>query len=173
MPLLAHHGVAPSVDETVFLAPDAMVIGEVQLGHETSVWFHVVLRGDINRITIGARTNVQDGTVVHVTHDLPVLVGREVTIGHLAMIHGCTIHDRCLIGMHAIILDGAIVGEGSIVAAGAVVRERFVVPPGVLVAGVPARVVREVTEGERRGLRESADHYVSLACDYGPNLKHP
>ncbi|MGA9118886.1 MAG: gamma carbonic anhydrase family protein [Bacteroidota bacterium] len=166
MPLIAHHGVSPSISDTSFIAAGAMVIGDVSVGQEASIWFNAVLRGDINRITIGERTNIQDGTVVHVTHELAVLIGDEVTIGHLAMVHGCTIGDRCLVGMNAILLDGATVGPDSVVAAGAVVKERFVVPPGVLVAGVPARVVRELTEGERLALRESAEHYVAYARTY-------
>lgn len=150
-----------------------MVIGDVRLGDTASVWFNAVLRGDINRIDIGARTNVQDGTVVHVTHELPVIVGCDVTIGHLAMIHGCRIHDRCLIGMHAVVLDGAEVGPDAVVAAGAVVRERFQVPAGVLVAGVPARIVRELTADERASLVRSAEHYGEYAATFARPSHRP
>ncbi len=173
MPLLTHHGVAPTVGASVFIAEGAMVIGDVRLEDAASVWFNAVLRGDINRIDIGARTNVQDGTVVHVTHELPVIVGCDVTVGHLAMIHGCKIHDRCLIGMNAVVLDGAEVGPDAVVAAGAVVRERFKVPAGVLVAGVPARSVRDLTADERAALVRSAEHYVEYAASFARPAHRP
>ena len=166
MPIMPHHGTGPTVATSVFIAPGAMVIGDVRLGDEASVWFNAVLRGDIHYIVIGPRSNVQDGSVMHVTHELPVIVGREVTIGHMAIVHGSTIHDRTLVGMNAVVLDGAVVGPDSIVAAGSLVRERFVVPPGVLVAGVPARIVRELTDEERSALVRSADHYVEYARSY-------
>ncbi len=168
MPLIAHHGVRPVLGSSVFVADGAMVIGDVRLGEGSSVWFNAVLRGDINGIIVGERSNVQDGTVIHVTHDLAVVVGREVTIGHLAVVHGCIVQDRCLIGMHAVILDGARIGPDSVVAAGSVVKEKFVVPPGVLVAGVPARIVRELTDEERSALVRSADHYVAYAGSFSP-----
>ncbi len=147
-----------------------MVIGDVRLGEDASVWFNAVLRGDINTITIGDRSNVQDGVVAHVTHQLPVLVGNDVTIGHLAMIHGCTLGDRCLIGMNAVILDGATIGPDAMVAAGSVVRENFVVPSGVLVAGVPARIARDLTPEERLALLRSAEHYVAYARSYSSSV---
>jgi carbonic anhydrase/acetyltransferase-like protein (isoleucine patch superfamily) len=164
--LIAHHGMYPRVHPTAFVAPGAAVIGEVALGPESSVWFNAVLRGDINGIEVGDRSNIQDGVVLHVTRQLPVVVGREVTVGHLAMIHGCTILDRVLIGMHAVILDGATVGPDAIVGAGSVVRERSRVPEGVLAAGVPARVIRALTPEERTFLRQSAAHYVEYARSY-------
>ena len=173
MPLLMHHGVVPTVGASVFVADGAMVFGDVRLGDAASVWFNAVLRGDINRIDIGARTNVQDGSVVHVTHELPVIVGSDVTIGHLAMVHGCRIHDRCLIGMNAVVLDGAEVGPDAVVAAGAVVREQFRVPAGVLVAGVPARIVRELTVDERTALVRSAEHYVEYAATFARPAHRP
>ncbi len=166
MPLLAHHGMMPALGSSVFVAEGAMVIGDVRLGNDASVWFNAVLRADINAIVIGDRTNVQDGAVAHVTHELPVVIGREVTIGHMVVVHGCTIHDRSLVGMNAVVLDGAVVGPDAIVAAGSLVRERFVVPPGVLVAGVPARIVRDLTDEERQALLRSADHYVGYARSY-------
>jgi carbonic anhydrase/acetyltransferase-like protein (isoleucine patch superfamily) len=156
----------PQVDPTAWVAQDASIIGEVILGAETSVWFQAVLRGDINAIRIGARTNVQDGCVLHVTAEAPVEVGDEVTLGHMAMVHGCTIGHRSLIGMNAVVLDFARIGEGCLVAAGAVVRERTRVPDGVLVAGVPAKVVRELTGEERQGIIRSAANYVAYAATY-------
>lgn len=166
MPPILHHGVSPTLGHSVYLAEGAMVIGDVRLGDFASVWFNAVLRGDINAITVGERSNIQDGAVLHVTHELPAVVGAEVTVGHLAMVHGCTIRDRCLIGMNATVLDGAVVGPDAVVAAGAVVRERFIVPPGVLVAGVPARIVRDLTGEERAALVRSAEHYVAYAGSF-------
>jgi len=166
MLLLRHHGVVPRVHPSAFVAPGAHVIGEVDLGVASSVWFNVVLRGDINRIAVGDRTNIQDGSVVHVTHALPALIGSDVTVGHLAMIHGCQIEDACLIGMNAILLDGARVGPGALVAAGSVVREGFVVPPGMLAAGVPARLVRELSAAEREEILRSAVQYVEYARSF-------
>jgi gamma-carbonic anhydrase len=164
--LLRHHGVDPRIDPSAWIAPDSSLIGEVMVGPEASIWFQAVLRGDINSIRIGARTNVQDGCVLHVTSEAPVVVGDEVTLGHMAMIHGCTIGPRTLVGMNAVVLDFAQVGEGCLVAAGAVVRERTRVPDGVLVAGVPAKIVRELTEEERQGIIRSAANYVAYAATY-------
>jgi len=166
MGLLPHHGAVPRVHPSAFVAPGAHVIGEVDLGMASSVWFNVVLRGDINRIAVGERTNIQDGSVVHVTHALPALIGSDVTVGHMAMIHGCKVEDACLIGMNAILLDGARVGPGSLVAAGSVVREGFVVPPGMLAAGVPARLVRELSAAEREEILRSAVQYVEYARSF-------
>lgn len=168
MPVRAHHGVSPEIHPSAFVAEGAVVIGAVEVGQDASIWFNAVLRGDINRITIGKRSNIQDAAVVHVTHENPVTIEHDVTIGHGAIIHGCTIESCSLIGMGAIILDNARVGRNAIVAAGAVVRENAVVPEGTLVAGVPARVVRPVTEEERRQLLESAGHYVRYAATYSP-----
>jgi gamma-carbonic anhydrase len=168
MPLRSHHGVGPEVHPSAFVAEGALVIGAVKIEEDASVWFNAVLRGDINRITVGKRSNVQDAAVVHVTHEYPVTIEHDVTIGHGAIIHGCIIESCSLIGMGAVILDNARVGRCAIVAAGAVVREDAVVPEGTLVAGVPARVVRPVTEAERRQLLESAGHYVRYARSYIP-----
>jgi len=164
--LLAHHGVTPTVHPTAWIAPGAWVIGAVELGEEASVWFNAVLRGDINNVRVGRRSNIQDGCVLHVTKDLAVEIGDEVTVGHMAMIHGCRIGNRTLIGMNAVVLDDARVGEYAIVAAGAVVRERGVVPDGTLVAGVPAKVIREVTEKERAEIARSAERYVGYAATF-------
>lgn len=164
--LLAHHGVVPTVHPTAWIAPGAWVIGAVELGEEASVWFNAVLRGDINAIRIGNRSNIQDGCVIHVTRQLSVEIAEEVTVGHMAMLHGCRIGRRSLIGMNAVVLDRARVGEQAIVAAGAVVREDTVVPDGTLVAGVPAKVIRELTEAERMGVVQSAANYVGYAATY-------
>jgi carbonic anhydrase/acetyltransferase-like protein (isoleucine patch superfamily) len=166
VPLIRHHGVTPRIEPSAWVAPDASVIGEVTVGAESSVWFQAVLRGDINAIRIGARTNVQDGCVLHVTNEAPVEIGDEVTLGHMAMVHGCTVGHRTLIGMNAVVLDFARIGTGCLVAAGAVVRERMRVPDGVLVAGVPAKIVRELTGEERQGIIRSAANYVAYAATY-------
>jgi len=153
----------PSFPATVFVASGAHVIGQVSLGADSSVWFNVVLRGDINSITIGERTNIQDGTIMHVTGAHPVVVGSDVTIGHRAIVHGCTIGNSCLIGMGSIVLDGARVGDHSLVAAGAVVLQDFAVPEGSLVAGVPGKIIRQLTDDERSHIMKSARNYVEYA----------
>jgi carbonic anhydrase/acetyltransferase-like protein (isoleucine patch superfamily) len=164
--ILVHHGVQPSIHPSAFVAEGAWVIGDVVLEEQASIWFQAVLRGDINSIRIGRRSNIQDACVLHVTASLPVNVGEDVTVGHMAILHGCEIADRCLIGMSATVLDGARVGPASVVAAGAVVREGFVVPEGTLVAGVPARVMRDVTDQERSALIASAHNYIEYARSF-------
>lgn len=166
MHVLTHHGCSPVFHPSAFVAPGACLIGEVEIGEDASVWFNAVLRGDINAIRVGRRSNVQDGTIVHVTHQYPVEIADDVTVGHQAMLHGCRIGRCALIGMNAVVLDNAQVGAYALVAAGAVVREHFVVPEGMLAAGVPARVIRALSEEERRQLEESAQHYVEYARSY-------
>ena len=160
-------GIVPSVDPSAYVDLSAQVIGDVHIGAESSIWMNVVIRGDVHRIRIGARTNVQDGTVVHVqggTH--PTTIGDEVTIGHGAIVHGCTIEDRCLIGMGAILLNGVNVGSESIVAAGSLVPEGFEVPPRSLVMGSPAKVRRELTDADAAAIRVYAANYVANRLDY-------
>lgn len=152
----------PIVPESAWIAPSATVVGDVELGEEASVWYGCVLRGDIAPIRVGAGTNVQDLSVLHVDLDRPCLVGERVGIGHRAIIHGCTIGDGALVGMGAVVLSGAEIGEGSLVAAGAVVTEGMEVPPSSLVVGVPARVVREVDPTLRERIEATAEHYRAL-----------
>jgi carbonic anhydrase/acetyltransferase-like protein (isoleucine patch superfamily) len=166
VPLLAHHGVTPRVHPTVYIADGAWLIGDVEVGEQASLWFNAVLRGDINSIHVGRRSNVQDGAVLHVTRELPVRIGDDVTIGHKAMIHGCWIGDGSLVGMNAVVLDNARVGPFALVAAGAVVRENFVVPEGTLVAGVPARIIRSITDDEKAQVLQSAKNYVGYARSF-------
>lgn len=154
----------PTVAESAFVAEGAHVVGDVRLGASVSVWHCAVLRGDINSIEVGEGTNIQDGAVVHVADAFPTIIGRNVTVGHGAAIHACTVGDECLVGMHAAILDGAVIGARSIVGAGAVVTQGTVVPPGSLVVGMPARVVRALTDAERASLRASAEKYVGVAA---------
>ena len=149
-----------------FVAPTATVIGDVTLGEETGIWFGAVVRGDKDRIVIGAGSNVQDNAVVHTSAGFPTLIGSEVSIGHGAILHGCTIGDRVLVGMGAIVMNGAVVGEDSIIAAGAVVTEGSVVPAGSVVMGVPAKVVKQASPGQKDGIRRNAESYIALAKSY-------
>ena len=148
------------IHPTAFIAPSAIVLGDVTLGPRASVWYGAILRGDNAPIVIDEASNLQDGTVVHVDEGQPVHVGARVGVGHRVVIHGCTIEDECLIGMGSVLLNGARVGRGSVVAAGAVLPEGLVVPPGSVVMGVPARVVRAVDDGLRERIRQTWEHYV-------------
>jgi len=157
----------PRVHPTAYIDQSAQVVGDVEIGEESSVWMNAVVRGDVNRIRIGRRSNVQDGTVVHVMKDThATMVGDSVTIGHAAVIHGCTIEDQCLIGMGAILLNGARIGAGSIVAAGTLIVEGMQVPPRSLVMGSPGKVKRPVTDEEVAEIQMYADRYVSYRLDY-------
>ena len=157
----------PRVHPTAYIDDSAQVIGDVEIGEESSVWMAVVIRGDVHRIRIGCRSNVQDGTIVHVMKDThATTIGDDVTIGHAAVVHGCTIEDRCLIGMGAILLNGCRIGTGSIVAAGALVPEGFVVPPGSMVMGMPAKVRRALTSEEDASIKWYADNYVRYRLDF-------
>lgn len=162
-----YRGRWPDIHPTAFVDQSAQVIGDVGLGETSSVWMNVVVRGDVHRIRIGNRTNIQDGTVVHVMRDThPTTIGDEVTIGHGALIHGCTIEPRCLIGMGAIILNGAVIGSDSIVAAGTLITEGFVVPPRSLVMGSPGKVRRSLTTEEVASILDYAERYVAYRLDY-------
>jgi gamma-carbonic anhydrase len=166
MALVPHNNARPNVHASTFVAESAWVIGDVEIGKDASIWFNAVVRGDINAVKIGERTNIQDGCVLHVTHQNPVRVGADVTVGHRAIVHGCSVYNGCLIGMGSVVLDNARVGPHALVAAGAVVLENFEVPEGMLAAGVPARLIRVLTDEERRAIIESAQHYVEYARSY-------
>jgi carbonic anhydrase/acetyltransferase-like protein (isoleucine patch superfamily) len=173
MTIRAYKGIHPKLGARVYVDPAASVIGDVELADDVSIWPGTVVRGDVNTIRIGARTNVQDGTIIHVTHDgpytaggCPTRIGADVTIGHAAVIHACTIEDACLIGMHATILDGAIVKQHGFVGAGAVVSPGKTVGEAELWLGNPARFVRRLSDREREQLLYSAQHYVRLKDDY-------
>ena len=153
----------PQVDESAYVATGAVVIGAVTIGAQSSIWHNCVLRGDINSIEIGESSNIQDGSVVHLADNYGVKIGNHVTIGHMAMIHACTIKDECLIGMHSTILDGAVIGEQCIVGAGSLVTKNTKVPPGSLVLGTPAKIVRSLNQQERDEIRSWADKYVVVA----------
>jgi carbonic anhydrase/acetyltransferase-like protein (isoleucine patch superfamily) len=157
----------PRVHPTAYIDQSAQVIGDVEIGDESSVWMCVVVRGDVHRIRIGRRSNVQDGSVVHAMKDThPTSIGDNVTIGHAAVVHGCTIEDQCLIGMGAILLNGVHVGAHSIVAAGSVVTENTKVPPRSLVMGSPGKVRRLLTHDEVAGIRQYAERYAAYRLDY-------
>ena len=154
----------PSLGQEVFVAPGAVVVGDVRLGDHASVWYNAVLRGDINRILVGHHTNIQDGAVLHLADELPCVLGSYVSVGHRAIVHACTVGDQVLVGMGSIILDGAVIGEQCIIGAGALVTQGKQIPPGSLVVGSPARVTRSLSEEEKAGLKRLAEKYVRLAA---------
>jgi carbonic anhydrase/acetyltransferase-like protein (isoleucine patch superfamily) len=156
----------PTAGPRVLIAPGAAVAGDVRLAEDVSVWYGCVLRGDLAPITVGARTNVQDGSVLHVADDGPCSVGADVIVGHRAMLHACRVEDACLIGMQATVLDDAVIGAGSVVGAGAVVTQRTIIPPRSLVLGVPAKVVKTLTDAEEKFHRAHAAKYVRLKENY-------
>lgn len=165
--ILPYADTAPRLAASAFVAPGAVVAGDVEIGERSSVWFGTVVRGDVNHVRIGARTNIQDQSVVHVTGGKhPTVIGDDVTVGHRAVLHGCRIEDRCLVGIGAIVLDGAVVGPDAMVGAGALVPPGMVVPPGKLVLGAPARVKRDLTPEELAYLRTSAANYAGYAERY-------
>src|SRR5207244_9953686 len=165
--LRAYRGITPRIDPTAFVDDSAQVIGDVEIGEESSVWMCTVIRGDVHWIRIGRRTSVQDGTVVHaMTGTHPTAIGDNVTIGHGAILHGCTIENQCLIGMGAILLNGAHVGTGSIVAAGTLLVEGMKVPPKSLVMGSPGKVRRLLTHAEIAEIQVYADRYVAYRLEY-------
>jgi len=171
--ILHFRGVGPSLHPSVLIAPGAMVIGGVTIGENSSVWPGCVLRADINMIAIGERTNIQDGTIIHVAHDRPTLIGNDVTVGHRAVLHACTIRDRCLIGMGSIILDGAEIPPDTMVGAGSLVSPGKTFPSGMLILGSPARIIRPLKESEREYLIRSAQGYADLAREYRTSLSAP
>jgi carbonic anhydrase/acetyltransferase-like protein (isoleucine patch superfamily) len=174
--LLSHHGESPRIHETAFVAPSADVIGEVEIGAESSVWFKVVIRGDVNSIKIGKRTNIQDLSMLHVSRPniglpgkekgSPLVIGDEVTVGHHVVLHGCTIGNRVLVGMGAILMDDVVIGDDCIIGAGALVTQGTVVPPGSLVMGAPAKVARPLKPAEFAFLPKSAANYVGDSREY-------
>ena len=163
----AYRGVLPKLHPSVFTVESAQIIGDVSIGKDSSVWHNAVIRGDVNYIRIGERTNIQDGCLLHVRHErFPLIIGNNVTMGHGAITHACTVHDHCLIGMGAIVLDNATINSYTLVAAGTVVLNDTVIPEGTLVAGVPAKVIRPLSPEERAMLEESAQNYVDYVKTY-------
>ncbi len=176
--LLKYKEFFPKLSKNVWIAPNSTVIGDVEMGEDVSIWFGVVVRGDVHYIKIGNRTNIQDLTMIHVTHykkddksdGNPTIIGDDVTIAHKVMLHGCTIENACLIGMNATILDGAVIGRESIVGAGSLVTKGKVFPPRSLIMGSPAKVVRELSEDEVNELYASAKRYVAFKNEYINNI---
>lgn len=162
-----YKGITPRLHDTVFRVGSSEIIGDVEIGEFSSLWYHVVVRGDVNSIRIGDRTNIQDGTVVHVTNKIhPTIIGNDVTIGHNVTLHGCTIGNRCLIGMGAIVMDGVVVEDGAMIAAGALVTPGTLVPAGSLFTGSPARFKRKLTDDEVAFLLQSANNYLEYVKTY-------
>ncbi|HEX8667838.1 MAG TPA: gamma carbonic anhydrase family protein [Allosphingosinicella sp.] len=173
-------GQTPRVDPTAFVAPGVRLIGDVEIGPQASIWYNCVLRGDVNRIRIGARTNVQDGSVIHVDSPKPgrdegnpTLVGADVLIGHMAMVHGCRLHDRAFVGLGAIVMDGCEIESGAMLAAGAMLTPGRRIPAGQLWAGRPAKYVRDLAEEELAAQAEGVAHYVRLAGAHAAALSRP
>ena len=177
--LISFEGKTPVIDPTGFVAPGARLIGDIQLGPEASIWYNCVLRGDMNRIRLGARSNLQDGSVIHVDpprpgspkDGYPCLIGEEVLIGHMAMVHGCILHDRAFVGLGAIVMDGCVIESDAMLAAGALLTQGKRLPSGQLWAGRPAKYVRDLNEADLAGMRVGVAHYVALAKLHAEALK--
>lgn len=166
-------GIQPTIDPSAFVAETAVIIGDVEMGPQSSVWYNCVVRGDVNSIRIGARSNVQDLSMLHVTHKkhaddpgAPLIIGEDVTIGHSVTLHGCTLHDGCFIGMQAMVMDRAVIGKGALIGARALVTEGTIVPPHTLWVGSPAKYKRDLTTDEVAWLNRSAGNYVKYALQY-------
>lgn len=159
-------GAQPNIYQDCFVADDATLIGGVELGENSSIWYHCTVRADVNKIVIGKNTNIQDNTVVHCDYGFPTYIGDNVTVGHRAIIHGCIIGNNCLIGMGSIVMDGAEIGDGCIIGAGAVVSPGKKIPTRSVVMGVPGKIVKELDAGQLEGILKSADTYVKLAQEH-------
>jgi gamma-carbonic anhydrase len=169
--IITYKGITPKIHPSVFLCHGAVILGDVEIDENSSIWYNTVIRGDVHYIRIGKGVSIQDLSMLHVTNNkYPLNIGNYITVGHSVALHGCTIHDNSLIGISATILDGAVVEPFSIVAAGALVKEGFIVPEGSLVAGVPAKVIRKVTDEDRQKLIKMANNYVGYVKDYRSQL---
>ena len=165
--IIPYQNIKPKIHESVLIAEGAYIIGDVEIGKDSSIWYNTVIRGDVNYIRIGERTNIQDLTMVHVTYKkYPTFIGNDISIGHSAVIHGCTIKDFVVVGMGAKILDDALINSNSFIAAGSVVKEKFVVPEGTLVAGVPAKIVRDLRLDEVEKIKQNAKNYLFYVEQY-------
>jgi len=176
--LISFGGKSPRIDPAAFVAPGAQLIGDIEIGPEASIWYNCVLRGDVNRIRIGARTNIQDGTVLHVDSPKPgdpeghaTIIGEEVLIGHLAMVHGCILHDRAFVGLGSVVMDGCEIESDAMLAAGAMLTPGKRIPAGQLWAGRPAKYVRDLSAADLQGMRAGVAHYVELARAHADALK--
>jgi len=165
--ILPYQGILPRIHEQAWIAPGAVIIGDVEIGKDSNIWFGCVIRGDVQSIRIGERTNIQDGTVIHVTRKTgPTFIGSGITVGHSALLHACTLEDECFVGMHATVMDHAVVESYAMVAAGALVAPRKRVPTGELWAGNPAKCMRQMKQDERDYIPVSAKHYIALSKSY-------
>ena len=164
--ILEYKGIRPKIGKNVFIAPNAIIIGNVVIGDNASIWYGTVIRGDMDLISIGENTNVQDNVTIHTDAGKPAMIAQNVTIGHNAVVHGCTIEPRSLIGINAVVLNEAYIKEGTIVAAGSVVRAKAVFGPGQLVAGIPAAIKKVLSEEEINGNVEAVEHYLILAAEH-------
>lgn len=171
MTLYAYKNFKPQIDSTVFVAPTAQIIGNVHIGKQSSVWFHSVLRGDLDTIRVGERTNIQDLSLCHADENIPLKIGNSVTIGHRSVLHGCTIENECLIGMGAIVMNQAVIGRGSVIAAGTVILEKTIIPPYSLVTGSPGRVKKTYKNKEEieKAIKIMSESYVESAQSFGSN----
>lgn len=161
-----HLANSTNIGTSAFIAPGAVLVGDITIGEESSVWYQCVLRADIQKIAIGKGSNIQDGTIIHLASDIGTTVGDYVSVGHRVLLHACEVEDECLIGMGAIVMDGAKVGTGSLVAAGSLVTKGMEVPPGSLVMGSPARVVRSLSEKEKADIRKLAEKYIRVSAEH-------
>jgi gamma-carbonic anhydrase len=166
MPVLPYKSFSPELGEEVFIASGAFVIGRVAIGNRTSIWFGAVVRGDMESIRIGAESNIQDNVTVHVDYDFPTVVGDRVTVGHNAILHGCTVEDGCLIGMGSILLNGSVIGRDSLIAAGSLITQGIIIPPRSLVIGSPGKVVRTLSEEQIPVKGAMYRNYMAMASDY-------
>jgi len=165
--IITYKGKTPIIHPTAFICEGVRIIGDVEIGEHVSVWYNTVIRGDVHYIRIGARSNIQDMSMLHVTNDVyPLVIEEDVSVAHSVSLHGCTLKKGCLIGIGAIVLDGATVGEGALVAAGALVREGFVVPPYTLFAGLPGKVIRDLTPKEIERVRNTPTNYMKYVATY-------
>jgi gamma-carbonic anhydrase len=165
--IIPYNNIIPKIDKSVFICEGAQIIGDVILEKNVSVWFNSVIRGDVNYIRVGEETNIQDGSILHVTYKkYPLIIGKSVTIGHGAIIHGCKVNDYVLLGMGTVLLDNCIINSNSFIAAGTLIKENFVVPEGVLVAGVPGKIIRNLSSEEIEKIRKSAKNYLLYVNNY-------
>ncbi|HEY5533521.1 MAG TPA: gamma carbonic anhydrase family protein [Ignavibacteria bacterium] len=172
--ILPYLNIYPKIDKSVFICDGAYVIGDVVLEKNVSVWFNAIIRGDVNYIRIGENTNIQDGSILHVTYKkYPLVIGKEVTIGHGVVIHGCNVKDLVLIGIGAILLDNCTINSNSFIAAGTLIKENFIVPEGVLVAGVPGKIIRDLTVAEIDKIKQSSENYLMYVNNYKKNGYNP
>lgn len=170
--IYSYKGISPLIDKSVFICGGVHIVGDVEIGEDSSVWFNSVIRGDVNYVRIGKRTNIQDNCTLHVFHDYyPLIIGDDVTIGHNAVVHGCKLKNNILIGMNATLLDDCEVSNNVIIGAGSLIKEKFKAPEGVLVAGVPGKIIRDLKPEEIEGVLQSAKNYVNYVKTYRTDVK--